>query len=65
LLDQERAKDPPLVDGTDPEGRKALADLYRIEAEMEGRESMAARTATARIVTDDNMAAEWSDTSSR
>jgi spermidine synthase len=65
LLDQQRAQDPPLVDGVDPEGRKALADLYRIEAEMEGRESMAARTATARIVTDDNMAAEWSDASSR
>jgi spermidine synthase len=65
LLDQATAQDPPLVDTTDPEGRKALADLYRMEAGMEGRESMAARTATARIVTDDNMAAEWSNTTSR
>lgn len=65
LLDQARAQGPPLVDTTDPEGRKELADLYRLEAEMEGRESMAARTATVRIVTDDNMAAEWRDTASR
>ena len=65
LLAQASTQNPPLLDTTDPAGRKALADLYRIEAEMEGRESMAARTATARIVTDDNMASEWRDTTSR
>lgn len=62
LLAQARAQNPP---SSDPESQEALAKLYRMEAEMEGRDSMAARTATARIVTDDSMAAEWSDTTSR
>jgi spermidine synthase len=65
LLAGASTQDPPLLDATDPAGREELARLTRIEADMEGRESMEAHTATARIVTDDSMAAEWSDTTSR
>jgi spermidine synthase len=60
LIETRFGAGPPL-DPNHPGDAAVIERLLRLTERMEGRDSLVARTAEARVVTDDNMACEWND----